>query len=412
MSQTAEQLSSQTRSTEQPLRFVTAASLFDGHDAAINIMRRLIQGEGCEVVHLGHNRSVRDIVDAAIQEDADGIAVSSYQGGHNEFFRYMVEMLAERGASHIRVFGGGGGTITPEEIRALHEAGVERIYHPDDGMQMGLKEMIEDLVDRTRRARATRTVADSGLPAADKTSEYGDIAQALSAIENGSLSEHEVARLQKDTVSDARVPVVGLTGTGGAGKSSVTEGALVTANQITALAVVQNLDRIYVDVNQSSEALLALKKGLTNPEENSRVRLFVGKDGIPYDFYGKLLFSDVTVDQSTGMVQLRVLFPNPDNDLLPGLFVRARVEQSRREKAIVVPQQSVVRNADGSVSVWVVDKENIVKNRNITVLQALKDQWVVSSGLAPGDRVVVAGLQKISNQAKVTTVEFNVLANS
>jgi len=223
MSQTAEQLSSQTRSTEQPLRFVTAASLFDGHDAAINIMRRLIQGEGCEVVHLGHNRSVRDIVDAAIQEDADGIAVSSYQGGHNEFFRYMVEMLAERGASHIRVFGGGGGTITPEEIRALHEAGVERIYHPDDGMQMGLKEMIEDLVDRTRRARATRTVADSGLPAADKTSEYGDIAQALSAIENGSLSEHEVARLQKDTVSDARVPVVGLTGTGGAGKSSVTD---------------------------------------------------------------------------------------------------------------------------------------------------------------------------------------------
>jgi membrane fusion protein (multidrug efflux system) len=196
------------------------------------------------------------------------------------------------------------------------------------------------------------------------------------------------------------------------GKSSVTEGALVTANQITALAVVQNLDQIYVDVNQSSEALPALKKGLTNPEKNSRVRLFIGKEGTPYDLEGKLLFSDATVDQSTGMVQLRVLFPNPDNDLLPGLFVRARVEQSRREKAIVVPQQSVVRNADGSVSVWVVDKENIVKNRNITVLQALKDQWVVSSGLAPGDRVVVAGLQKISNQAKVTTVEFNVSANS
>ena len=196
------------------------------------------------------------------------------------------------------------------------------------------------------------------------------------------------------------------------GKSSVTEGALVTANQITALAVVQNLDQIYVDVNQSSEELLALKKGLTNPEEHSMVRLFIGKDGTPYDLEGKLLFSDATVDQSTGMVQLRVLFPNPDNDLLPGLFVRARVEQSRREKAIVVPQQSVVRNADGSVFVWVVDKENIVKHRNITVLQAIKDQWLVSSGLAPGDRVVVAGLQKISNQAKVTTVEFNVSANS
>ncbi len=196
------------------------------------------------------------------------------------------------------------------------------------------------------------------------------------------------------------------------GKSSVTEGALVTANQITALAVVQNLDQIYVDVNQSSEELLALKKGLTNPEENSMVRLFIGKDGTPYDLEGKLLFSDATVDQSTGMVQLRVLFPNPDNDLLPGLFVRARVEQSRREKAIVVPQQSVVRNADGSVFVWVVDKENVVKYQNITVLQAVKDQWLVSSGLAPGDRVVVEGLQKISNQAKVTTVKFNVLANS
>jgi len=196
------------------------------------------------------------------------------------------------------------------------------------------------------------------------------------------------------------------------GKSSVTEGALVTANQTTALAVVQNLGRIYVDVNQSSEELLALKKGLNNPGTNSMVSLFIGKDGTPYDREGKLLFSDATVDQSTGMVQLRVLFPNPDNDLLPGLFVRARVEQSRQEKAIVVPQQSVIRNADGSVFVWVVDKENTVKHRDITVLQAVKAQWVVSSGLAPGDRVVVEGLQKISNHAKVTTIKFNASANS
>nr|WP_319392123.1 efflux RND transporter periplasmic adaptor subunit [uncultured Desulfobacter sp.] len=196
------------------------------------------------------------------------------------------------------------------------------------------------------------------------------------------------------------------------GKSSVTEGALVTANQTFALAVVQNLDWIYVDVNQSSEELLALKKGLNNPEMNSMVNLFIGKDGTPYDREGKLLFSDATVDQSTGMVQLRVLFPNPDNDLLPGLFVRARVEQSRQEKAIVVPQQSVVRNPDGSVFVWIVDKEDTVKHRNVTVLQAVKDQWVVSSGLASGDRVVVEGLQKISNQAKVTTIEFNASTNS
>ena len=224
MSQTAEQLSSRTETVDHPLRFVTAASLFDGHDAAINIMRRLIQGEGCEVVHLGHNRAVRDIVDAAIQEDVDGIAVSSYQGGHNEFFRYMVEMLAERGASHIRVFGGGGGTITPEEIRALHEAGVERIYHPDDGMQMGLKEMIQDLVERTRRARAAREADESPILASSgKAPDHVDIARALSAIENDRLTEHEAAQLQKQIASEGGVPVVGLTGTGGAGKSSVTD---------------------------------------------------------------------------------------------------------------------------------------------------------------------------------------------
>src|SRR5690348_9641602 len=138
---------------ETPLRFVTAASLFDGHDAAINIMRRLIQSQGAEVIHLGHNRSVEDVVRAALQEDADGIAVSSYQGGHMEYFKYMVDMLKERGAGHIRVFGGGGGTITPEEIGELHGYGVERIYHPNDGMHMGLVQMIEDVVERARHAR-------------------------------------------------------------------------------------------------------------------------------------------------------------------------------------------------------------------------------------------------------------------
>src|SRR5262252_329903 len=136
-----------------PLRFVTAASLFDGHDAAINIMRRLIQAQGVEVVHLGHNRSVEDVVRAALQEDADGIALSSYQGGHVEYFKYMVDMLKERGAPHIRVFGGGGGTITPEEIAELQDYGVERIYHPNDGMHMGLTAMIEDVVRRAGEAR-------------------------------------------------------------------------------------------------------------------------------------------------------------------------------------------------------------------------------------------------------------------
>jgi len=196
------------------------------------------------------------------------------------------------------------------------------------------------------------------------------------------------------------------------GKSSVTEGALVTANQETALALVQNLDRIYVDVNQSSEELMALKKGLNDSEQNSMVSLFMGKEGLPYDVQGKLLFSDATVDQSTGMVQLRILFPNPEKELLPGLFVRARVAQFRQDNAIVVPQQAVVRNSDGSVYVWVVDKDNTVKYQIIKVFQAVKDQWVVSSGLAPGDRVVVEGLQKIRPQAKVSTVEYKASTNS
>ena len=200
-----------------PLRFVTAASLFDGHDAAINIMRRLIQAQGVEVVHLGHNRSVEDIVQAAIQEDADGIAVSSYQGGHNEFFRYMVDRLRELGAGHVKVFGGGGGTITPEEIRELMDYGVERIYHPHDGMELGLQAMIEDLVTRTHAARR-RTVA----PTASETTV--DIAGMISSIEEGLFDEGELAALRKEwQVKAGQVPVIGITGTGGAGKSSVTD---------------------------------------------------------------------------------------------------------------------------------------------------------------------------------------------
>lgn len=153
----------------KPLRFVTAASLFDGHDAAINIMRRLIQAQGAEVVHLGHNRSVLDIVRAAIQEDADAIAISSYQGGHNEYFRYMIDLLKERDSAHIRVFGGGGGTITPAEIKELEKYGVERIYHPDDGMQLGLVEMIEDVVKRAAEHRVP-TAYPSAIPSIEPSS--------------------------------------------------------------------------------------------------------------------------------------------------------------------------------------------------------------------------------------------------
>ena len=208
-----------------PLRFVTAASLFDGHDAAINIMRRLIQAQGAEVIHLGHNRSVEDVVRAALQENADAIALSSYQGGHVEYMKYMVDMLRERGAGHIRVVGGGGGTITPEEIRELEAYGVERIYHPNDGMKMGLVEMIEDVVVRVSRAREARG-EDARAPASTRPALDDEIAigRVLSAIEDGAHSEAELAMLRKQWASRGQAaPVIGITGTGGAGKSSVTD---------------------------------------------------------------------------------------------------------------------------------------------------------------------------------------------
>ncbi|HEY7906765.1 MAG TPA: methylmalonyl-CoA mutase family protein, partial [Wenzhouxiangella sp.] len=203
-----------------PLRVITAASLFDGHDAAINVMRRLIQAQGCEVIHLGHNRSVADIVRAAVCEDADAIAVSSYQGGHNEFFAYMIDCLKAEGAEHIQVFGGGGGTITPEEIQALQAHGVNRIYHPNDGMQMGLVAMIEDLVERTKTARANRKTKP---PMSDGSRDFAWCAQTLSLIETRLLSEKELTALHEEAEKNNATPIIGLTGTGGAGKSSVTD---------------------------------------------------------------------------------------------------------------------------------------------------------------------------------------------
>ncbi|MBK7146094.1 MAG: methylmalonyl-CoA mutase family protein [Xanthomonadales bacterium] len=242
MSTPASKLPAAERSSEAtPLRFVTAASLFDGHDAAINIMRRLIQAQGVEVVHLGHNRSVEDVVRAALQEDADGIALSSYQGGHVEYFKYMVDMLKERGAAHIRVFGGGGGTITPEEIRELQDYGVERIYHPNDGMAMGLVAMIEDLVRRTgqrhgKRGQSPFPVGNKHAGAAIAREKDSDpvfsvsmddeiaVGRMLSAIENGEFSDSELTTLRKQwQLAGGKTPVIGLTGTGGAGKSSVTD---------------------------------------------------------------------------------------------------------------------------------------------------------------------------------------------
>lgn len=211
--------SNQQPTLETPLRFVTAASLFDGHDAAINIMRRLIQAQGCEVIHLGHNRSVLDVVRAAIQEDADAIALSSYQGGHNEYFRFMIDQLRERGAGHIQVFGGGGGTITLDEIAELQAYGVNRIYHPDDGMGMGLVEMIEDVVKRTRLKRRAHLV-----PAEIIKDDASSVASMLTALEAGLFTDAQLKLKRRDWQgAKKQAPVIGITGTGGAGKSSVTD---------------------------------------------------------------------------------------------------------------------------------------------------------------------------------------------
>lgn len=204
------------------VRFVTAASLFDGHDAAINIMRRILQGMGAEVIHLGHNRSVDEVVTAALQEDAQGIAISSYQGGHVEYFKYMVDLLKSRGGEHIQVFGGGGGVIVPAEIRELQDYGVTRIYSPEDGQKMGLAGMIGEMVMRCDRDLSP--FAPTALAAIEGQSEmnWRALAQLITALENGSADASLVSALREQAASK-KVPVLGITGTGGAGKSSLTD---------------------------------------------------------------------------------------------------------------------------------------------------------------------------------------------
>ncbi|MES2977199.1 MAG: fused isobutyryl-CoA mutase/GTPase IcmF [Pseudomonadota bacterium] len=204
------------------VRFVTAASLFDGHDAAINIMRRILQGMGAEVIHLGHNRSVDEVVTAALQEDVQGIAISSYQGGHVEYFKYMVDLLKSRGGEHIQVFGGGGGVIVPPEIRELHAYGVSRIYTPEDGQRMGLAGMIGEMVMRCDRDLTG--LAPKNVQALQGHGEmaWRALAQLITALENGNASSDLVETLRA-LAATKKTPVLGITGTGGAGKSSLTD---------------------------------------------------------------------------------------------------------------------------------------------------------------------------------------------
>ena len=220
MTDLSQQPADQKDRAANKIRFVTAASLFDGHDASINIMRRILQASGVEVIHLGHNRSVDEIVNAAVQEDVQGIAISSYQGGHVEYFKYTIDLLRERGGENIKVFGGGGGVIVPHEIEELHRYGIARIYTPQDGAKMGLQGMISDMIRTADRNLAAELPADleelfQGKPRA--------LARVITGLENETLPEALQKQLASRATQNDSVPVLGITGTGGSGKSSLTD---------------------------------------------------------------------------------------------------------------------------------------------------------------------------------------------
>jgi methylmalonyl-CoA mutase len=204
------------------VRFVTATALFDGHDASVNIMRRILQASGAEVIHLGHNRSVQEIVSAALQEDAQGIAVTSYQGGHIEFFKYMIDLLRERGGENIKVFGGGGGVIVPAEIEELIAYGVTRIYSPQDGATLGLQGMIDDVIRSSDYDLSGLAPAESEASEALKSGDRRKLARVITAVENRAYSSRSRQAILQ-AAAPIKIPVLGITGTGGAGKSSLTD---------------------------------------------------------------------------------------------------------------------------------------------------------------------------------------------
>ena len=203
------------------IRIVTAASLFDGHDAAINVMRRIIQATGVEVIHLGHDRSVEEVVNCAIQEDVQAIAMTSYQGGHTEYFKYMRDLLKQKGAEHIKIFGGGGGTILPSEIEELHQYGITRIYSPDDGRALGLQGMINDLVEKSDFATGINLNGELKHLTQDK--DWKSIGRLISAVENNTPDAAGIMTQVEVMIKDNATPVLGITGTGGAGKSSLVD---------------------------------------------------------------------------------------------------------------------------------------------------------------------------------------------
>src|SRR5271166_3991880 len=204
------------------VRFVTATALLDGHDASVNIMRRILQASGAEVIHLGHNRSVQEIVNAALQEDVQGVAITSYQGGHLEFFKYMVDLLRQNGGENIKVFGGGGGVIVPSEIRELMAYGVTRLYSPEDGAKLGLQGMIDDVIRTSDYDLSALAPAEADAAQALRSGNRRQLARVITAVENrGYPMRVRQALLQ--AAAAIKTPILGITGTGGAGKSSLTD---------------------------------------------------------------------------------------------------------------------------------------------------------------------------------------------
>ncbi len=203
------------------VRFVTAASLFDGHDVSINIMRRILQSTGAEVIHLGHNRSVQEVLNAAIQEDAHGIAISSYQGGHVEYFKYMIDLLKEKGASHIKIFGGGGGVIVPEEIAELHAYGVSHIFSPHDGQSMQLQGIINEMIETSDYDLATVDLPTNFDALTEN--EYRQLSRLITGLDEKTITDNRLKKLSNAAAEFSKTPVLGITGTGGSGKSSLTD---------------------------------------------------------------------------------------------------------------------------------------------------------------------------------------------
>jgi len=262
--------------TANKVRFVTAASLFDGHDASINIMRRILQSQGAEVIHLGHNRSVDEVVTAALTEDVQGIAISSYQGGHVEYFKYMIDLLRQRGGSHIKVFGGGGGVIVPSEIKDLHDYGVTRIFSPEDGQRMGLVGMIQWMVQQCDVDLSTYSPTQlDAIRNGDIEQRHRPLAQLITALENGKASDKLRAELT-DAAKAMTAPTLGITGTGGAGKSSLTDELIrrIRLDQGDAL----NIAVISIDPSRrkSGGALLGdrIRMNAINPW-NGKTRVFM-----------------------------------------------------------------------------------------------------------------------------------------